>query len=875
MSKKRKRRQKDDKRFEDNIKKALSNLDENFEENFMLNFIKVLDEVRTKGDMITCPICEKQISYFSNKCPNCSFPIMLYKVDLLPQSIIEAYKEEYRNRDNIKNELDNLSVNKCQEILQNIEADLKLNPESKDQWVAKGIFLKKLNRFDEAIKAYDEALAIDPEYKGAWYNKGLIYLELGKYEKALEMIDKAILLGPSLDDAWFNEVWYAKGNILEDLGRLEEAVQAYDKALERDPYYLEVWNNKVIVLKRMNRFKEAIQACDKILEFDPQNKNAHIQKQEILRLLEQNKSDMVWINKTGIIKQNKSNIDKSLDASIKETASNHKYQEDQKQEEKIIININTNPDGSFDVSLDNNSLLSLMDEPYKMGIEYLDRNLIDLAIIEFEKSVEVEDNKGLLYLKYEKLGDCYFDKEDFSRALMYYELSLKNYPPVTSEENGKLLTNVIYYKKAYTLKKAGRFKEAIADLEESLKQVPFNVDAWILKANCHNAMRQTEEAIKSVDEALKIDPNNSLALKNKEVFLRTKAIENKPINFLTSRNTQTILPSQEKLKSGGEYRPWYRRWWYSHWWSGHYYRSWYCSPAYIGGGIIIVILFALIILPIAGVAIWFPFSSTDPSGYISYHSTETLYYNEYWHEQEFIDAGNQIIYSVQSSPSLITFAIWDHPFEDLPRTTINGSEPITHVNLISDEYQYYQIYLRTGSVLLYDFNASSSVDFFIVNGNGLSTWVQGGTPDFYVNTPNILNGFGLIPIDVTQDYYLVWYNDEASPVNVDHKISYSAVDVIDFSVTDYFVQAVDEVSQGTFTAPNSGTWYFFVYFNPMDSPEETTQITFNISYDTGVTANDRWIKVQPILITVIVINAIIIIAAFFARRGQRKLTIKL
>ncbi|MFX0037397.1 MAG: hypothetical protein ACFE9I_17380, partial [Candidatus Hermodarchaeota archaeon] len=110
------------------------------------------------------------------------------------------------------------------------------------------------------------------------------------------------------------------------------------------------------------------------------------------------------------------------------------------------------------------------------------------------------------------------------------------------------------------------------------------------------------------------------------------------------------------------YRPWYWRWWYSPWWAGHWYRPWYYSPVYIGGGIVFMIILALIILPIAGVAFLFPFSDADIGGNVNYRSTETLYFNEFWYEYEYIEEGNDITFFVQSSMSVITFAIWDQPF---------------------------------------------------------------------------------------------------------------------------------------------------------------------------------------------------------------------
>ncbi|MFW9783264.1 MAG: zinc ribbon domain-containing protein, partial [Candidatus Heimdallarchaeota archaeon] len=62
--------------------------------------------------------------------------------------------------------------------------------------------------------------------------------------------------------------------------------------------------------------------------------------------------------------------------------------------------------------------------------------------------------------------------------------------------------------------------------------------------------------------------------------------------------------------------------------------------------------------------------------------------------------------------------------------------------------------------------------------------------------------------------------------------------------------------------------------DPMNSPEESTTITFDVTYDTGITSVDRWLDVQWILIIVLVIVFILIIAALVARRGQKKLKLQ-
>jgi len=321
---------------------------------------------------------------------------------------------------------------------------------------------------------------------------------------------------------------------------------------------------------------------------------------------------------------------------------------------------------------------------------------------------------------------------------------------------------------------------------------------------------------------------------------------------------------------GYGYWPWYRRWWYNPWWAGRWYRPWYYSPVYVGGGVTIAIVLGLILLPLFGVAMWFPFSNSDANGTVNYRSTETLYFNEYWYEYENMIDGNEITYSIQSSPSLISFAIWDRPFESLLTTTKVGSDS-DQLSLLNNQYKYIGYYLKPGSTINYGFNASSQVDFFIADGQEFYDWNQGGSPSFDVEENDVVSDTGVYNVLSAKDYYIVWFNEGVLTVVVNFTIDYSAMDVIDLSAADFSIEGVDSIPQDTFTVTSDGTWYFFVYFDPMLSPEESTTITFDVTYDTGITSTDRWMDLSPILIVLIIVIGIVIVAALLARRGQKKL----
>jgi hypothetical protein len=259
---------------------------------------------------------------------------------------------------------------------------------------------------------------------------------------------------------------------------------------------------------------------------------------------------------------------------------------------------------------------------------------------------------------------------------------------------------------------------------------------------------------------------------------------------------------------------------------------------------------------------------------VNYRSTETLYFNEYWYEHENIRADHDITFSVQSSPSVISFAIFNLPFDYLPTTTKIGSYK-ENINVNAGGYEYYSIFLNSQSTIRYNYTATSTIDFFIADGDNLYEWDYGGPANFYKYIDNDAAETGEITVDESKDYYLVWYNDESSLITVDAKINYTALGVPDITGAKYFVEATDTVSQDTYTVPSDGNWYFFVYFDPMNAPEYSTSITFDVTYDTGINSTERWLNVQPVLIILIIILGILIILAIIARAGQKKRDSKL
>jgi tetratricopeptide (TPR) repeat protein len=408
----------------------------------------------------------------------------------------------------------------------------EMDPSFKDHYLIKGVELKRAGRLEEAIQAYDLALKLDPNYVGVLYNKGLALKELGRDTEAIQMFDKALML-----DHRFKEVWYVRGTTLHELDQIEGALQAYDKALELDPCYIEVLINKGVALKWVGRLEEAIQAYDKALKVDSHLSAAWNNKGSVFEQLGRFEEALQAFDKAIELEPNNKSAYYGKKAVLQK--QQQRQQQTKKKESELRINIDHAKGGGIKVATD---LTAFMDKHYKKGIEYLNNNRFDMAIIEFKKSLKRD--KDLSYVKYEQIGHCYSGKHEYLEAIKYYDMSLKAYPPSSPSQGSTLLSYNLLYNKALALKKIGRYDEAILDLNEALRQESGLSNAWILKSNCYGSKGESEEAIKCLDKALEIEPTNLLAWKNKASYLVDIGNEEKAHEILNELLTMEPIDFQ-------------------------------------------------------------------------------------------------------------------------------------------------------------------------------------------------------------------------------------------------------------------------------------------------------------------------------------------
>jgi serine/threonine protein kinase len=139
-----------------------------------------------------------------------------------------------------------------------------LSQMDKWQWLAEGIQLRKLQRYEAALEADEQALLLDHNFSLAYNNKGNSLYDLKRYEAALEAYEQAIALDP-----YFALSYNNKGQTLLELKRYKEALPAFEKAIHLDPTYAAAYYGKSRALFKLMRYREALAACEQAIRLDP------------------------------------------------------------------------------------------------------------------------------------------------------------------------------------------------------------------------------------------------------------------------------------------------------------------------------------------------------------------------------------------------------------------------------------------------------------------------------------------------------------------------------------------------------------------------------------------------------------------------------
>ena len=134
-----------------------------------------------------------------------------------------------------------LDQDKYEEVIESLEAAIKLAPENYTLYFVKGQSYENMENFTEAESAYLKAIEMNPEYSDAIYNLGALH-----YNKAGEIFNEANDLPLDAEDEY---------NALASKGKAEmlEAQPYFEKALDLLPEDQDLKNSLMEIYKRTDQ----------------------------------------------------------------------------------------------------------------------------------------------------------------------------------------------------------------------------------------------------------------------------------------------------------------------------------------------------------------------------------------------------------------------------------------------------------------------------------------------------------------------------------------------------------------------------------------------------------------------------------------------
>ena len=262
------------------------------------------------------------------------------------------------------------------------------------------------------------------------------------------------------------------GDALMEEARYDEAVAQYDAAVKlvakdkkkNGKYYFKAWNNKGVALYKLGEksgkkehFQEAIQIFKKMLE------------------LEDKKNDSMLY----------SNVAHAYHGLGDFTESEKWFQQALK-----LNGSNENARKGYRILMDD------MNKAAADKIKQAEREAEELAV-----KVDAAPQDVALRLK---LANLLVDLERVNEAMPHFHAIIKNASPAIPEHREALVTAYFFTK---------NYGQALSMLEEMAAEHPKDAMLYARMARCQHEMGQSDPALKNYEKALKIDPENPVAIK--------------------------------------------------------------------------------------------------------------------------------------------------------------------------------------------------------------------------------------------------------------------------------------------------------------------------------------------------------------------------
>ena len=334
----------------------------------------------------------------------------------------------------------------------------------------RGYSLHIESKYLEAVEAYSEAIELDPTRVDVWQNRSQCYWDLKKYDAAISDVNEALRLDPDNSNTlqlrdWYNanspqmaQLAFQRGYSLHIESKYLEAAEAYSEAIELDPTDADVWHNRAQCYWDLKKYDAAISDVNEALRLNPDNSDT-------LQLRER------WNAYSARLR---------LESKCLETV------------EACSKTIRRSPKTAPGLW-------------YTRAQAYFELKEYDAAISDLNGLLKLNGgDSNALRLRascFNELGDEAKAKSDLQKA---------------GVEDVDIELAQFAFNRGYLLDIESKYLAAAEAYSESIELNPSVADAWLNRAQCYWGLQKYDAAVSDVNEALRLDPDNSDTLQLRE-----------------------------------------------------------------------------------------------------------------------------------------------------------------------------------------------------------------------------------------------------------------------------------------------------------------------------------------------------------------------
>ncbi len=415
---------------------------------------------------------------------------------------------------------------------------------------------------ENAMVFFEKALEKDPKLWPAWYNKGVLLGSAGKYDDSIKCFDEVLKIERANDDARL-----AKGICLRSLGMTEQAIECFDAIIASDANNEEVHVRKGIALADLGKYDESIKCFEKALSLNPKSSIATEMKERASNVISSmRKKDEAIVNlkeETAKVEgiSRKGSTSKLGDFGLTLNLSNDRLY----YNKGMVLAYQGDYEGAlkcFDEALKINK--NLERAWASKGIAAMALGRLKDVMECFDRAIALNPNDESMWVrraivlgdmgKYTEMARCInkalainskhemaskikerlqavgHASEELERAVTELYKSGAKMPSLAEPGDAVKHVDLLLIKNpsseeywafegSLILHDMGSVEDAMKSFDKSLKVNPGFSHAWFNKGMILARLGRAEEAIKCFDEAIKLNPDLKLAWYNRGAIL--------------------------------------------------------------------------------------------------------------------------------------------------------------------------------------------------------------------------------------------------------------------------------------------------------------------------------------------------------------------